>query len=572
MADEDDLFADEHFGDFEEQPKIDSAFDEDEEKQAEPPEPSPKKKKKKKKHLSVQKDLQFVEADNYEAALDKLRNEISEAPESVLEKEDEEEPQEEPEPENEPQEEPEKEHEVNDEEAVASPSHSVTSNSTPKSFKKKKKEIVDSDTQIQQLKEQNQELKMQLLELNNALDDALTKKGVKIEKKRTNMLVTNDKEVKNLMKQIEMYKKENEELKRQIYSNTDVHRVVQLENKLQESKIIIDQLNEEKKSLQVVQRKQGKALEEFSSGNDKTVDTLKSDISYLKAKIDKMNEAKLAEKEVLTQKEKMLAIMEGKVREYEAFLKDKNLSKDGLARMQKLEKENEEKTKALEERTRERDIETKAKQSVEKKLKVFQQTSKLEMKKLQDELSLLTVKLDEKDREVRATTLQLKNNSSVATITNSPTMAPPREPSPVKSPDVEKKPLGGNSTNSKIPKPSSGPKSADSDKRPPKPAPVQQKREVKVPTRTNAKSKIPSGPKKDSSPTTGTKEPSPRMQKTEEEKSAIIVKSPDSDQEVMEDMEDDFIGDEDEPVNSSVQEDIPEKTAAPQTSVFKPMF
>src|SRR3989338_10650982 len=132
MADEEDLFADEHFGDFEddadyrepiettaeeEHPKIDGAFDEDDEKQAEP-EPSPKKKKKKKKHLSVQKDLQHVEVDHYEEALDKLRNEISEAPISSARIEEKAEPEAE-----EPQDEPEPEIEQNEEGEVASPSH-----------------------------------------------------------------------------------------------------------------------------------------------------------------------------------------------------------------------------------------------------------------------------------------------------------------------------------------------------------------------------------------------------------------------------------------------------------------
>jgi myosin heavy subunit len=469
-------------------------------------------------------------------------------------------------------------------EIEVSPSNqSVSSNSTPKSFKKKKKANVNSDPndaeQIAKLKEQNQELKMQLLELNNALDEQLSKKGVKIEKKRT-VLVTSDKEMKNLMKQVEMYKKENEEMKRQLHNN-DSERIIQLENKVMESKKIIDQINEERKSLQNVQRKQGKALEDISSGNDKTIDTLKSEISYLKAKNEKLREKITQQAELMGQKGKMLEIMENKVKELETIMKEANVTKEGLVRLNKLEKDLEEKNKIVEEEKKRREIESKAKASVEKKLKVFQQVSKQEAKKLQDDIDALKIKLEEKDRELRSTTLQLKNNSSIAAV-----LPAPRDPSPVKSPTTEPPKSGGSttSTTSKIPKPSGGPKSADSAQKPPKPAPSQQQRQPKVPTRS--KSKIPSGPKKSEGNSTPTSnDPTPRMKKTEEEKSTNITTKT-HDEDVMEDMDDDFIeeAEEDEPGEDVIEEHILEKVVdvvdpiferkpgSGGGSIFKPMF
>ena len=62
----------------------------------------------------------------------------------------------------------------------------------------------------------------------------------------------NDKEIRNMIKQIEIYKRENEELKKTISKSNNAQRIIDLENTVNERNIEIENLKEENKGLIIV--------------------------------------------------------------------------------------------------------------------------------------------------------------------------------------------------------------------------------------------------------------------------------------------------------------------------------
>jgi chromosome segregation ATPase len=132
---------------------------------------------------------------------------------------------------------------------------------------------------IQQLQDKNKELRAQLNDLNAQLDEMLTQRGEKISRVHRHQQFAvkgENKEMDALMKEIETLRKENTELRQKVY-NTDVQsRISELLNLIREREKSIETLKEENRSLENVQKHQGKQLQEL--------DKLESDMRDARAK------------------------------------------------------------------------------------------------------------------------------------------------------------------------------------------------------------------------------------------------------------------------------------------------
>eukprot|EP00760_Papus_ankaliazontas_P012867 PhM_4_TR1559/c0_g1_i1/m.94054 len=135
-----------------------------------------------------------------------------------------------------------------------------------------------SDDIIQALQDKNKELRKQLHDLNSELDDMLVQRGEKVSRVHRHQQLARgeNKELDALTKEIESLRKENAELRQKVY-NTDVQsRISELLNVIKEREKAIGALKEENRSLENVQKNQGKQLQEL--------DKLESDMRDARAK------------------------------------------------------------------------------------------------------------------------------------------------------------------------------------------------------------------------------------------------------------------------------------------------
>jgi len=236
----------------------------------------------------------------------------------------------------------------------------------------------DKET-IEKLKKANSVLKNQLVELNRMLDVHLSQKGVRVPLKiAAPKRVQSGEKEKGLAKQLEYYKKQTEELKKQLYSSSNLDKIISLENSLKEKRKEVDGIVEENKGLKNQVREQAKALERISSGQDKTIDQMAADYRVLKVQHQQLKE-KNAELvgEIDKNHAKYTQLLQ-KCDKYEQALKSVNLSVDNVALINKLKQESEEKDVIINDLKKKVEVETRSKQSQLKKIQ-------MEMKKQQQQ-------------------------------------------------------------------------------------------------------------------------------------------------------------------------------------------
>ena len=240
--------------------------------------------------------------------------------------------------------------------------------------------------QIEKLKKANSVLKDQLMELNKLVDQQLYSKGVKVASKAgiPKRQPVNDKE-KSVQKQIDSLKKQNEQLKRQLYMSNNIDKIVTLENLLKEKKREVDQVQAENISLRNTVREQAKSLEKMNVGQDKTIDQISADYRSLKTRYQQ-NKEKLIEMKLELDKsnDKVMKSLH-RCDKYEQALKSVNLNLDNIALLNKLKQEIDEKDTLINDLKKRIDVETKSKQAALKKMKAEVSSIQTEMKKQQQQ-------------------------------------------------------------------------------------------------------------------------------------------------------------------------------------------
>ncbi|KAF0975480.1 hypothetical protein FDP41_005474 [Naegleria fowleri] len=275
-----------------------------------------------------------------------------------------------------------------------------------------KKRIKHDEKVIAKLKKSNQNLKEQLFQLNQIVDEQLIQKGVDVPKPKPTVktvLVGNEQELKVLRKQHEIDKKTIERLQKQLFNEGNPERIKSLENKVKELKQQLDEVREENKSLKVIQREQSKALEN-TGVQDKAMDLMKNESKFLNAKIEKLREKCKELEELVNQKNKMLSVYEQKAKNLDTILRRKNLSEDGVAKIDELSKQVEELNQTNDKLSKEVVVLKRARETIEKKAKMIAYQSKQDVKKFSQENSELRNALEKRDKDIRSLNMTLKQN------------------------------------------------------------------------------------------------------------------------------------------------------------------
>ncbi|KAG2381967.1 hypothetical protein C9374_005759 [Naegleria lovaniensis] len=275
-----------------------------------------------------------------------------------------------------------------------------------------KKRIKHDEKIITKLKKSNQNLKEQLFQLNQIVDEQLIQKGVNLPKPKPTVktvLVGNEQELKVLRKQHEIDKKTIERLHKQLFSEGNPERIKALENKVKELKQQLDEVREENKGLKVIQREQSKALEN-TGVQDKAMDLMKNESKFLNGKIEKLKEKCKELEEQVNQKNKMLSVHEQKAKNLESILRRKNLSEDGVAKIDELSKQVEDLNQMNEKLSKEVVVLKRARETIEKKAKMIAYQSKQEVKKFSQENTELRSILEKRDKDIRSVNMILKQN------------------------------------------------------------------------------------------------------------------------------------------------------------------
>ncbi|KAL9651327.1 hypothetical protein ABK040_001279 [Willaertia magna] len=289
-----------------------------------------------------------------------------------------------------------------------------------------KKKIKKDASVIRKLKKENDLMKEQLVQLNQLVDEQLSQNGIKLPKPKLTVktvLVGNESELKTLRKQQEIDKKTIETLKKQLYTEGSPERVKQLEGKLKEVCKQLEELKEENKGLKIIQREQSKALE--SNEQDKTIDQMKNESRFLNGKIENLKSKNKELEEIIAQKSKMLTVQEQKAYKLEAILKKKNLTEDGIAKIEELTKQVDDHAQTSDKLSKEVGVLRRAKDVAEKKFKMASVQFKQEQKKLIQENQELRQVLEKREKDVRSLNMILKqNNLSQFMINLSPLPTP----------------------------------------------------------------------------------------------------------------------------------------------------
>lgn len=291
------------------------------------------------------------------------------------------------------------------------------------------KKALNSDKQlIAKLKKNNQGLKEQLVQLNQIVEEQLEQNGVKIQKPKPTVktvLVGNDQELKLLRKQHEIDKKTIEKLQKQLFSEGNPERIKLLVNKMSELTKQLEDLEKENKSLKIIQREQSKALETSAGVQDKTIDVMKNESRFQSGKIEQLKDKIKELEEVVNQKNKMLGVHEQKAKNLETILKRKNLTEDGVTKIDELTKQIEELSKENDKLKKDTIVMNKSKEVLEKKAKMISYQSKQEVKKFSQENTELRMMLEKREKDIRASNMILKqNNLTQHMITISPLSTP----------------------------------------------------------------------------------------------------------------------------------------------------
>jgi len=200
---------------------------------------------------------------------------------------------------------------------------------------------------IHQLQEKNKELRSQLNDLNAQLDEMLTQRGEKISRIHRHQQFAvkgENKEMDQLMRDIETLRKENADLRQKVY-NTDVQsRISELLNLIREREKAIEILKEENRSLENVQKHQGKQLQEL--------DKLESDMRDARAKhaedVRALKDRTRQMKQERDETERQAKIQQTKLTQLQEKIKAANAVQIGANTVEQLQEAVKEKEKEME--------------------------------------------------------------------------------------------------------------------------------------------------------------------------------------------------------------------------------
>ena len=176
------------------------------------------------------------------------------------------------------------------------PSTSPISKSTKREKSPSSKNTNRNSTEVEMLKIANDALRNQLREFAKALDVSL-KQNKKMKESglpgASKSMKVKAEMMKNMQKKIDVYKRANGELKRQLREMRDADKVVALENLLGQRDIEIKRLNRDNKALLSIQRSQARemsARETAKSEWPQKIVSLENDIRVYREKLRKIRE------------------------------------------------------------------------------------------------------------------------------------------------------------------------------------------------------------------------------------------------------------------------------------------
>ena len=278
------------------------------------------------------------------------------------------------------------------------------------------------DETIEKLRLANQALRQQLKEFSRALDASLSQGGAgdagsasaASQGKRRNMLAAlsaKEKQLKAVHKKLEIYKRANVELKKQLGSVYHPEKLQQLKSEKKDKERIIEELQSENKSLLMVQRNQTKKIEEQETLKHEwpaKVSSLMADLRVAKEKLRKVREKegrvetdsrKLHEQMVrLQEKNKKLQQQLGK------YERQSGQTASDRAKRKMMHEWKEEKAKL------EHSIQVleRSKQQERTKGERLLRANMAELQKVKKEMERHKRQLDEKEKEIRLQGLQVK--------------------------------------------------------------------------------------------------------------------------------------------------------------------
>eukprot|EP00500_Bicosoecida_sp_ms1_P002402 CAMPEP_0203815650 /NCGR_PEP_ID=MMETSP0115-20131106/11224_1 /ASSEMBLY_ACC=CAM_ASM_000227 /TAXON_ID=33651 /ORGANISM="Bicosoecid sp, Strain ms1" /LENGTH=361 /DNA_ID=CAMNT_0050724549 /DNA_START=19 /DNA_END=1104 /DNA_ORIENTATION=+ len=285
------------------------------------------------------------------------------------------------------------------------------------------------DETIEKLRLANEALRKQLKEFSKALDASLAansedaeaasgslsardREAFLLERRRMmNALAGKEKQLRGVQKKLEIYKKANAELKKQVGGTYNAERLAALHSERDEKEVLLAQLQEENRTLMAIQRSQAKKIQEQEAMKSEwpaKVSSLMADLRVAKERVRKAKERE-AKAQDLTKKqhEQMLRLAE-KNKQLQAQLLDYERSQ-GTSLAEK------EKKKLLASWTEEKaklqhaiDVLEKSKMQERTKGERLLRANVTELQKVKKEMEKHRAALAEKEKEIRLQLLQVR--------------------------------------------------------------------------------------------------------------------------------------------------------------------
>lgn len=249
---------------------------------------------------------------------------------------------------------------------------------------------VEGDHTIEKLRQENRQLHAQLEDLNKLVDEQLSLRGERVRHRSSKNSQT--KEMQGLMKKLQIYKKANEDLKRQLKSSGSSERVIHLSDLLKDKKRQIKALKEENKSLQNVTRKQGKALVEAEHEDiERKIRCYEDDARVLKEQFRKAKHRLNEDRETINKQNRMIAKLSEKLQIFKA----NKVTVEDVKTMKKLKEELRHKQDLI--------------SSLENNISILRKASQVEQAKTKHEITKSTKEM----KELRHTIQQLQKELEI---------------------------------------------------------------------------------------------------------------------------------------------------------------
>lgn len=308
----------------------------------------------------------------------------------------------------------------------------------------------DESSELEILRAANKDLTNQLVHLSRMLDNQLNLKGIKMSKKSISSeptpLVESSEAYQSLLKQVQLYKKSNEELKKQLYT-ASAEKSVEYKNQVKEKRDDIKKLQQEIIALKNIQREQSKQLEIFTNTNEEVQRKYEQELKFANSEARKYKEENLKTQSQLDKLHQQLVYYKEQSNAYQDLLKNKNVTLKTASQIKQIQSELDEEKKKNE------DLEKKLAIS-QKALETWKRKNFIEQKKNKQEKENLEGKIGELETEAKTGTTAAfqKARQMNDKRKNKPALSQPLSPS---SKGESKKESRGES---KIPKPIAGKK------------------------------------------------------------------------------------------------------------------